>query len=336
MEKARMYQTEQDSTVRCGLCNHRCVIKPGHRGICGVRENRGGVLYSLVYGAVAAEHVDPVEKKPLFHFLPGTRTYSLATAGCNFKCLHCQNYSLSQADGIPESVPSHWKSPDDVVGAAVAAGCQSISYTYSEPTVFYEFAYDCSLAAQEAGLRNVFVSNGYMSREAALMLAPVLGAINIDIKAFTERFYATVCRAKLQPVLDNVSFFREQGVWVEVTTLIIPGLNDSDEELRDIASFLVALDPNIPWHVSAFFPTFKMLDRRPTPPVRLLTARDIGLTAGLRHVYVGNIINDGGEQTDCPACGKTVIKRSGFTIVRHLLENGCCPFCSAPVAGVWS
>lgn len=335
MEKALLYRSVENGVVHCELCWHHCTIKPGRRGICGVRENRDGTLYTLVYGKVAAEHVDPVEKKPLFHFLPGTLTYSLATVGCNFKCLHCQNYTLSQLPGVPEGVQYRRREPEVVVKDALAAGCSSISYTYSEPTVFFEFAYDCCRAAQRSGLQNIFVSNGYMSREAAQLLAPVLGAINIDIKAFSEEFYRSICGGRLQPVLDNVRFFREHGVWVEVTTLIIPGLNDSDDELHSIATFLVACDPDIPWHVSAFHPTFQMLERPATSAQRLLSARAIGLAAGLNHVYVGNIRSSGGEDTGCPGCGKALVQRSGFTINRNLLTNGCCPFCSEPVAGVW-
>jgi pyruvate formate lyase activating enzyme len=336
MRSARLYQSAADGSVSCGLCAHHCTIKPGRRGICGVRENRGGELYSLVYGQVAAEHIDPVEKKPLFHFLPGSLTYSVATAGCNFKCLHCQNHTLSHLSGSVDDVRHHYREPAAIVDQAMAAGCRSISYTYSEPTVFFEFAYDCCRAARQKGLHNIFVSNGYMSRPAAQLLAEVLGAINIDIKSFSDDFYRTICGGRLQPVLDNVRFFREQGVWVEATTLIIPGLNDTDDELRSIAAFLVSCDPNIPWHVSGFHPTFRMLDRPPTTAQRLLTARDLGLAAGLNHVYVGNIRGSGGEATLCPACSHVLIQRSGFVVAANRLVDGRCPQCQQPVAGVWT
>lgn len=335
MKEALLYEPGEDGSVHCRLCSHQCTVKPGRRGICGVRENREGKLYSLVYGKVAAEHVDPVEKKPLFHFLPGSLTYSLSTVGCNFRCLHCQNYTISQVVGSPDEMPHQRRRPADIVAAAEASGCRSISYTYTEPTIFFEFAYDCCLAARRQGLSNIFVSNGYMSREAARMLVPVLAAINIDIKAFSETFYHKVCGAKLQPVLDNVRFFRAQGVWVEVTTLVIPGLNDSDEELRSIAAFLVACDPDIPWHVSAFRPTYQMLDRPPTPAQRLLSARDIGLAAGLRQVYVGNIYGSGGEDTVCPSCSQVLVRRRGFRVEQNAIRDGRCPSCSLPVAGVW-
>ncbi len=334
LKEALLYQVKQE-VVECNLCWHRCVIKPGRRGICGVRENRSGTLYSLVYGRVSAEHIDPVEKKPLFHFLPGTLTCSIATVGCNFKCLHCQNHTLSQTGAGVEHIPSTYRSPEEIVAAAVQGGCRTISYTYSEPTIFFEFAYDCCRAARAKGLKNIFVSNGYMSREAAEMIAPFLDAINIDIKAFSEPFYQDICGGSMQHVLDNVRFFRARNIWVEVTTLIIPGLNDTDEQLRSIAEFLVEVDPDICWHVSAFSPSYLMTDRPHTPAERLQSAREIGFAAGLNHVFTGNIRGQGGEDSNCPSCGKTLIQRSGFHVTSNLLKSGACPYCSEPLAGVW-
>ena len=335
MKKALFYQT-RGNAVECGLCGHHCLIKTGRRGICGVRENREGTLYSLVYGKLSAEHFDPVEKKPVFHFLPGTRTYSIATVGCNFKCLHCQNHSLSQVGRESVQISHVLRKPEEVVSAALSSGCQSISYTYSEPTIFFEFAYDCCVAAKESGLANIFVSNGFMSGKAAKMLVPVLDAINIDIKSFSQSFYSRVCGGMLERVLENVKFFRQQGVWVEVTTLLIPGLNDSDEEIRSIADFLVSIDPNIVWHVSGFRPTYKMVDRPPTSVVRLQSARQIGLESGLHYVYVGNVHGGGGEDTCCPDCRKQIITRAGFSVKNNSLIAGKCPFCSAAIAGVWT
>ncbi len=334
MKEALFYHNEGD-TVVCGLCAHRCRIKNGRRGICEVRENRDGVLYSLSYGAVSAAHIDPVEKKPLFHFLPGSLTYSIATVGCNFRCLHCQNYSLSQAGSQIEQAPHLLKTPEEIVRTAVRGGCRSISYTYSEPTVFFEFANECAHLARARGLKNIFVSNGYMSNEAALMMAEVVDAINIDIKAFTNSFYAETCGGSLQQVLDNVAFFRSAGVWVEATTLVIPGLNDSSEELSALAGFIVSVDPNIVWHVSAFRPTYKMTDRHPTSSEVLVKARETGLEAGLKHVYTGNVRGNGGEDTICPSCSETVIVRRGFSVVRNLVEDGRCPFCAGSIGGVW-
>lgn len=334
MKEALFYHREGDS-VACGLCAHRCRIKNGRRGICGVRENRDGVLYTLSYGAVSAAHIDPVEKKPLFHFLPGSLTYSIATVGCNFTCLHCQNYSLSQAGRQISQTPHLLKKPEEIVQTAVRGGCRSISYTYSEPTVFFEFANECAHLARAGGLKNIFVSNGYMSSEAASMMAEVVDAINIDIKAFSDSFYAETCGGSLQPVLDNVAFFRSAGVWVETTTLVIPGLNDSSEELSALARFIVSVDPNIVWHVSAFRPTYKMTDHHPTSSQVLVQARKIGLEAGLNHVYIGNVYDGGGEDTTCPSCSKTVIVRRGYSVHRNLVEGGCCPFCSGAISGVW-
>lgn len=334
LKEGRLYVADGEAVV-CSLCAHRCRIPAGRTGICGVRENRAGRLYALSYGKVSAAHVDPVEKKPLFHFLPGTLTYSIATVGCNFTCLHCQNYSLSQAGRQIERIGHQYREPAEIVESALRCGCRSISYTYSEPTVFFEFAYDCALIARERGLKNIFVSNGFMTPEAAALLAPVIDAINIDIKSFRNEFYVSTCGGRLQPVLDNVRFFSERGVLVEATTLIIPGLNDSEDELGGLAGFIVSVDPGMAWHVSAFRPTYRMTDRPPTAPSTLLRAREIGLAAGLHHVYIGNVRGGGGEDTMCPSCGKTVVYRSGFTVHRNLLERGGCPACGAAIAGVW-
>ncbi len=336
MHEALFYDTLEGDKVLCRLCHHHCHINTGKRGLCGVRENRDGVLFSLVYGKVVAEHIDPIEKKPLFHFQPASSSYSIATVGCNFRCEHCQNYEISQ---YPHShgaeIAGSRRSPAGIVEAAQAAGCRSISYTYVEPTIFYEFAYDCARQARERGMKNVFVSNGYMGHEVTSALAGVLDAINIDIKAFTEKFYKQVCKARLAPVLENVRLMHELGVWVEITTLVIPGLNDSPAELRDIARFIKGVDPAIPWHVTAFHPTYKMLDRQPTPSHTLQQAREIGYEEGLRFVYNGNIPGAGGEDTACPACRTTLIKRLGFRIGGNLLTDGRCPSCGETVEGVW-
>ena len=337
MKEAMFYEQGEENKVVCGLCNHHCHIKEGKRGICGVRENRNGKLYSLVYGRLIAENVDPIEKKPLFHFLPGSRAYSIATVGCNFRCLHCQNYDISQYPHRHGGEISGTKrSPESVVEDTVRQDCASVCYTYVEPTIFYEFAYDCSVLARKRKLKNVFVSNGYMSPEVTRHLATVLDGINIDIKGFTDNFYKKICKARLQPVLDNVQLMHELGVWVEVTTLVIPGLNDSKQELRDIARFIKGVSPAIPWHVTAFYPTYKMLDRERTPAATLRMAREIGLEEGLRFVYEGNIPGEGGENSYCPACGEELISRFGFTIRRNSLSEGCCPKCGEAIEGVWS
>ncbi len=336
MHEALFYQAGKEGEVVCGLCNHHCHIKAGKRGICGVRENRDGKLYSLVYGRLVAENVDPIEKKPLFQFLPGSRSYSISTVGCNFHCLHCQNYDISQYPHLHSgNISGRERTPESVVEDAVQANCASISYTYVEPTIFYEFAHACAELAHDRQLKNVFVSNGYMAPEVSRHLSSVLDGINIDIKAFTDDFYKKVCKARLQPVLDNVQLMHELGVWVEVTTLLIPGLNDSPEELRNIARFIKEVDPGIPWHVTAFYPTYKMMDRDPTPVESLRRARDIGLEEGLHFVYEGNIPGEGGENTYCPSCGTELISRFGFNIRQNRVVDGCCCDCGEKIEGVW-
>ncbi len=335
MREALLYRQGKRGVV-CELCSHHCHIGEGRRGICGVRENKEGILYSHVYGELVAQHIDPIEKKPLFHVLPGSASYSISTVGCNFHCLHCQNSSISQAAKMSVvEMAGNRCGPEFIVAEAIHNGCRSISYTYVEPTVFFEFAFDCCQLASEKGLKNVFVSNGYMSEQASRMLVPYLDAINIDIKSFSDVFYKKVCGARLQPVLDSVALMKELGVWVEVTTLLIPGLNDSEEELRQIASFLVNIDSAIPWHVTAFHPMHKMLDRPPTQVSILETARRIGIEAGLHYVYEGNVPGMGGENTLCPSCQTLIISRHGFSIRENGLAGGECPHCGKAIDGVW-
>ena len=336
MEEARFYEKQGDQRVRCHLCAHECLIEPGKRGICLVRENRGGRLYSLVYGKIVSRSNDPIEKKPLFHFLPGTRSYSIATVGCNLQCQHCQNYEISQYPRLYDlEVPGQEFTPEQMVGQVLKARSASISYTYIEPTIFAEFAYDTALLARKKGIRNIFVSNGYMTESSARAMAEVLDGNNIDLKSFTDSFYRKICKATLQPVLDTIALMKHSGVWVEVTTLVIPGLNDSDGELRNIAHFVKDVGRDIPWHVSAFHPTYKMLDRPYTPAETLLRARRIGLEAGLRYVYTGNIPGEGGESTYCYECKEVLIDRIGYTIRANLLKDGSCSKCGAPIDGVW-
>jgi len=337
MHEAMFYEKLEDGAVRCNLCSHRCRVADGKRGLCGVRENRGGVLVSLVYGQVVAEHNDPIEKKPLFHFLPGSKTWSIATVGCNFRCRHCQNFEISQYPHLHGGrIPGSVRTPEEVVAAAKAGGARSLSYTYVEPTVFYEFARDCMVLAHEAGLANVFVSNGYMTPEVIGDLAGLLDAINVDVKALRDDFYRRICSARVEPVLESVRLLRQAGIWVEVTTLLIPGLNDSDEELAGIARFVAGVDAAIPWHVTAFRPTYKLTDRGPTPPASLQRAREIGLREGVRYVYEGNIPGSGGESTRCPQCGRLVVERLGFLLQANVLRRGCCPDCGHLVDGVWA
>ena len=342
MKEAYLYQKLEDENVRCALCNHRCLIKEGERGICGVRENRAGTLISLVYGKIIAGHCDPIEKKPLFHFLPGTSSYSIATVGCNFKCLFCQNADISQMPRESGRIMGEQTSPEEVAKAAQQHRCRSIAYTYTEPTVFFDYTYDVALLARQEGIANVYVTNGYMTPEVLNAFAEaggdhgsLLDAANVDIKAFSDEFYRHQCGARLQPVLDSLILMKEQGVWVEVTTLVIPGLNDSTEELKQIAKFIVTnLGPETPWHVSAFYPTYKLLDRPRTPVETLRRARQIGLEAGLRYVYEGNVPGSEGESTYCYNCGECLIKRFGYSIEQYGITESKCDQCGAQIDGI--
>ncbi len=335
MHKAMFWEAEKDGRVKCGLCRFRCSIAEGKRGLCGVRQNVQGTLYSLVYGRSVAENVDPIEKKPLFHYHPGSLSYSMATVGCNFHCLHCQNHQIAQWPQVDDSIPGQKVTPEGLVAAALNAGCRSIAYTYTEPTIYFEYAYDTARLAKAAGLGNVFVSNGYITTEALETIAPYLDAANIDLKGFSEEFYRKVTGASLQGVLETLKDYRRLGIWLEVTTLVIPGHNDSDHDLKGIARFIgQELGPEVPWHVSAFFPTFRMKDVSPTPAATLHRAKRHGMEAGLHYVYTGNLPGDDSEKTRCPQCGKVVIDRHGYRLREKHIRAGHCEFCRAPIAGV--
>ena len=334
MKEALFYEKLDNHAVQCHLCSHHCVIARGKRGICGVRENRGGILCTLVYGRSIAENIDPIEKKPLFNFLPGSKSFSIATAGCNFRCLHCQNHDISQMPRNRAVIMGKNLSPDDVVSLAKRNGCESISYTYTEPTIFYEYAYDIAKLASAEGLKNIFVTNGYITEEPLRAISPYLDAANIDLKSFTEGFYKKICGAKLQPVLDAIKLYRDLNIWIEITTLIIPTHNDSPLELEQIASFIKELGTDIPWHITAFHPTYRLTDSSPTLVSALMQARDIGIRAGLRYVYVGNVPGERGENTYCYKCGELLIERCGFRIVRNSISDAQCPKCQAKIDGI--
>ncbi len=333
MKEAQFYKRLDHGDVHCFLCAQHCRIKNGARGKCGVRENREGTLYSLVYGRLIARNVDPIEKKPLFHFMPGTRSYSIATAGCNFQCMFCQNADISQVSPGQKIIHGIDAAPETLVQEALRSQSASISYTYTEPTIFMEYALDTAREAQAAGLRNVFVTNGFMTREALDAVTPYLDAANVDLKAFTERFYADHCGARLKPVLDTLRSMKERNVWVEITTLLIPGLNDDPGELRGLAEFILSLGPETPWHVTRFHPTHRMTDRPVTPLKTLERAREIGLEAGLRYVYTGNVPGSEGEHTYCHQCHALLIERYGFSIRRRELAGGVCARCGTAPAG---
>jgi len=334
MKEAMLYSRRPEGLVECHLCHHRCKIHPGHVGFCQVRENRDGTLYTLVYRKLIARHVDPIEKKPLFHFHPGSLSYSIATAGCNFRCVFCQNFSISQMPRDQERIEGADVTPEQIVADARRYRCTTISYTYTEPTVFLEYAYDVGRLAHEAGIKNVWVSNGYMTPEALDVIAPYLDGINVDLKSFNSDTYRRMMGAQLEGVLETLPLFRPHNIWLEVTTLVVPQMNDSDEELRQIAEFVASLGREVPWHVSRFHPDYQMDDRGATPVQTLERAVEIGRAAGLKYVYSGNVPGDPNEHTYCPSCGKRVIERVGFSILRNDIENGTCRFCHAIVDGV--
>ncbi len=335
MHEAMFYSPLSAEQVQCHLCHHFCTIDPGQRGLCRVRENSDGTLYALNFGKSISAAIDPIEKKPLFHLHPGSASFSIATVGCNFKCRHCQNWEIAQYPRMHAgAIPGNEMSPEAVVSQAKQAGCTSISYTYTEPTIFFEYAYETAKLAKQAGLKNVFVTNGYTSAEALEAISPYLDAANVDLKAFSEDFYHKICGAKLRPVLDTIRLYRQLGIWLEVTTLIILGYNDSEEKLKEIADFIVNVGAEIPWHVTAFYPTYELRDAPRTSAKILHRARQIGIAAGLRYVYAGNIPGEGGENTYCYGCGELLVERFGYAIRENRIEQGCCQSCSVKVDGV--
>jgi pyruvate formate lyase activating enzyme len=334
LREAMLYDKQRGGRVRCNLCAHRCVIDTGARGICGVRENRGGTLYMLVYGRSILQHVDPIEKKPLFHFHPGTSAYSIATPGCNFQCRWCQNWEISQMQLERHLQKGQSAAVEQIVSAAQQACCEIIAYTYTEPTIFFEYAYETARRARDAGLANIYITNGYMTEEMLERFAPYLDAANVDLKAFRDETYRRYVGARLAPVLSSLKTMKRLDIWLEVTTLVIPGINDGSAELKDAASFVAEeLGVETPWHISRFFPAHKMAHVPPTPLSKLQQARDIGLEAGLRYVYLGNV--HGGEDTFCYSCGGLLIKRSGFRVLENRIRaDGRCPHCNAKVSGI--
>ncbi|MHC1789903.1 AmmeMemoRadiSam system radical SAM enzyme [Solidesulfovibrio sp.] len=335
MHPAALWKALPDGRVSCRLCSHFCRIEDGCRGLCGVRENRGGALFTLVYDRVAAANLDPVEKKPLYHFLPGTMTFSFGTMGCNLSCAFCQNYSLSQPPRQGKAIAGERTSPAELVAAARRAGAASVSYTYSEPTIFFELMADTADLAHAAGLQNILVSNGFQSRQCLDALAGRIDAANIDLKAMRPEFYERTCGARLRPVLQNLVRIRELGWWLEVTTLLIPGGNDSAGELTELAGFLAKeLGADTPWHISRFHPDFAMRDRPPTSPESLERAYVIGREAGLRYVYVGNVRDAARSATQCPGCGERLIERQGMGVSAVRTVSGRCGSCGAAIAGV--
>ena len=331
-----IYEKLKNKSVRCGICRHACVIQEGKRGICNVRENQDGRLLSLVYPNLIAKSIDPIEKKPIFHLKPGSLSYSIATVGCNFKCAFCQNSDIAQMPADMGMIQGKETAPEKIVEEALKAGCESISYTYTEPTVFFELALDTARLAKEKGLYNIFVTNGYMSQKALDMISPYLDAANVDLKAFTDGFYKTFCRASLEPVKENIRYMLDLGILVELTTLLIPGLNDDKKELTAMAGYIARdLGPETPWHISRFHPCYRLADRPSTPVSSLMTAFEAGQKAGLYYVYTGNVPGLASENTVCRSCKALLVKRHGYRIENRLLPGGACPECKTLVHGIY-
>jgi len=335
LKQAVLWEQAGDKKVQCYLCSHRCLIGQGKTGRCRVRKNIDGILYTLTYNKLCSANPDPIEKKPLFHFQPGTSSFSIATEGCNFQCDFCQNWQISQAAVEQGEIDGQAISPEQIVKAAVNYGCKSIAYTYTEPTIFMELCADCGKLAKQNGLANVFVSNGYQTVEAIDFSKDWLDGINIDLKAFNEDYYKRLCKAHLQPVLDTIEYIAKQtDIWLEVTTLIVPNENDSEDELKRLAEFLVTkAGADVPWHISRFHPQYKYLDSIPTPLESLQRAYEIGKAAGLHYVYLGNVPGSRTESTYCYKCDRLLIERLGYGTKKNDIKDGCCPDCGVRIAG---
>lgn len=333
--QAVLWESLSGKKVKCSLCSRRCEIREGGLGACFVRKNIDGQLYSLNYNRICAANPDPIEKKPLFHFQPGKKSFSIAAVGCNFRCRFCQNWQISQVSPKENEENESRITPDQIVAAAVKENCSSIAYTYTEPTIFMELCSDCARLAKPKGLSNVFVSNGYLTREAIDFAKDWLDGINIDLKAFTEEYYQSFCKAELQPVLDTIKYIANHtDIWLEITTLVVPGQNDSDEELNDISGFICEqAGENVPWHISRFYPQYKYQDSEPTPVETLEKAYEIGKKAGLNFVYVGNVRGADGANTYCPDCGQLLVERVGFYLRENKISDGKCSACGAEIPG---
>lgn len=326
--------SHQGEYVKCNLCPRGCVISEGHRGECGVRENRGGKLYTMVYGNPCALNNDPIEKKPFYHFLPGTLAFSIATAGCNLHCLYCQNWDISQKR--PEETVNYDAPPEAVVSAALSRQSTSVAYTYSEPTIFYEYMLDTAHLARINGLRNVVISAGYINPDPLRQLCRVVDAIKIDLKGFNREFYRRVCSAERDPVLESIKTIHQEGVHLEIVNLVVPTLNDDLDELRELARWVRDnVGPDVPLHFTRFHPMYKLTNLPPTPVETLERAYDIAKEEGLHYVYVGNVPGHPGNNTLCPQCGRLLIARTGFSVMEYYLRDGKCPTCGTAIPGVW-
>ncbi len=333
-ERLAMFQAESARGVICQICPNECTLKDGELSDCRNRIARKSKLYTMAYGNPCAVNTDPVEKKPLYHFLPGTTAFSIATAGCNLACLNCQNWTISQTS--PDKTQNYDLPPEDVVAGAAGKGCRSIAYTYSEPVTFYEYVYETAKLARSSGIRNIMVSNGYINREPLRQLCRYIDAANIDLKAFSESTYLKLTGAKLQPVLDSLRTYRDEGVWLEITNLVVPGWSDKPDEIKQMCGWLAENGfTDTPLHFSRFQPQYKLEHVPPTPPGILARAAETARAAGIKYVYIGNLPGSGNDDTICPSCGNKVIDRSGFRIVSKSLTDGKCS-CGMSIPGVWN
>jgi len=335
VKEAMFYEKLKENEIKCTLCPKECVISDRERGWCGVRENRKGVYYTMVYGNPCSMNPDPIEKKPFFHYLPGTWTFSIATAGCNLNCKFCQNWQISQSR--PEETKNIQLPPGDVVAGAKESNCKSIAYTYSEPTVFYEYMLDTAKLGKKSGIKNVVVSAGFINPEPLKMLCENVDAVKIDLKSMRNKFYNEICSGELKPVLNTLKILKNSKIWYEIVYLIIPSLNDSDAELKDTAKWIFDnLGPEVPLHFSRFYPMYQLKNLPPTDKEKLRNARQMSMDIGLKYVYIGNVAGDDGESTFCPKCKKLLIKRQGYTIRQNSIVNGKCKWCNEKIAGVWN
>lgn len=333
--QARYYKKLANNIIECQLCPRKCQVSDLERGYCGVRENIAGEYYTLAYGEVCTANVDPIEKKPFFHFLPGSKAFSIATAGCNLNCKFCQNWNISQFR--PEDVNHVDLSPGDCAANAANSHCQSLAYTYSEPTIFYEYMYDCAVEARKQGIRSAVVSAGYIQAEPLAELISTVDAIKIDLKAFSNSYYKDICNGQLQPVLDSLVAIKRSGTWLEIVYLMVPGLNDSQTEIAELCDWLLTnLGPDVPIHFTRFHPSYLLQNLPMTPLKSLEQAHQIAKSKGLHYPYIGNVFGHDAENTYCHHCGKLLIGRNGFQIIENNLERGRCPSCQTIIPGVWA
>jgi len=333
VKEATYYDVLGEKKIQCKLCPHECRVADRERGTCGVRENRNGTYYTLVHSIPCSAHIDPIEKKPMFHYHPSTQAFSIATAGCNFICKFCQNWEISQKR--PEQVEYMKMPPQQVIAIAKQRGCKTVAHTYTEPVIFFEYMLDCAVLGKEKGVPNVMISNGYIQEKPMRELCKYLGAVKIDLKAFTEKFYQEICGGKLKPVLDTLTVLKDEGIWFEIVVLLIPTLNDGKAEISQMTEWIVKeLGPDVPVHFSRYYPTFMLKNIPPTPPETVITARKIAVDNGVKFAYVGNMISEW-ESTYCPSCGKVLIRRMRFATRIEGLKGNKCKYCNETIPGVF-